>query len=348
MALLNYATKEITIKVVYYGPGLSGKTTNLQYLYSIFDPTTKGKLLSLATEADRTLFFDFLPIELGKIRDFSIRFQLYTVPGQVRYNATRKLVLKGADAVVYIADSQREMREQNIDSLKNMYENLIANNINPDDIPIILQYNKRDLSNILSVEELNRNLNENGKYEYKEAIAIDGTGVEDTFKKITKLVIKGITKKHRIKMQPPEELSKVIEAEIPAGEVTVSKPMPEEPIPTIPIIESSRYESPEFEKPEVIKTPVQAVAEQETAIPQKVIVKEIKEVPVIPMEKLDMIINCINEISQTLKELKGVASRLHLEIKDMKKEQKEMNVLLRDIRNNFENIKTKKSWFSFS
>jgi signal recognition particle receptor subunit beta len=348
MALLNYATKEITIKVVYYGPGLSGKTTNLQYLYSIFDPTTKGKLLSLATEADRTLFFDFLPIELGKIRDFSIRFQLYTVPGQVRYNATRKLVLKGADAVVYVADSQREMREQNIDSLKNMYENLIANNINPDDIPIILQYNKRDLSNILSVEELNKNLNENGKYEYKEAIAIDGTGVEDTFRKITKLVIKGITKKHRIKMQPPEELSEVIEAEMPAGEVTVSKPMPEEPIPTIPIIESSRYESPEFEKPEVIKTPVQAVAEQETAIPQKVIVKEIKEVPVIPIEKLDMIINGINEISQTLKELKSMASGFHLEIKDMKKDQKEMNVLLKDIKTNFKNIKTKKSWFSFS
>jgi signal recognition particle receptor subunit beta len=353
MALFNYATKEITIKIVYYGPGLSGKTTNLQYLHSILDPDTKGKLLSLATEADRTLFFDFLPVELGKIRDFSIRFQLYTVPGQVRYNATRKLVLKGADAVVFIADSQREMREQNIDSLKNMYENLTANNINTDDIPVILQYNKRDLPNILSVEELNKYLNENGKYEYKEAIAIDGTGVEDTFKKITKLVIKGITKRHRIKMQPSEERSKDIEAEIPAGEVTVSKTIPEEPVPTIPIIESSRYESSgfeetKFEKSEIIKEPVQAVAEQETAIPQKVIVKEIKEVPVIPLEKLDMIINGLTEISQTLKELKSVASRLHLEVKDVKKEQKEMNVLIKDIRNNFENIKTKKSWFSFS
>ena len=118
MALFNYATKEITIKIVYYGPGLSGKTTNLQYLHSIFDPSRRGKLLSLATEADRTLFFDFLPIEMGKISDFSLRFQLYTVPGQVRYNATRKLVLKGADAVVFVADSQREMKEQNIESLK--------------------------------------------------------------------------------------------------------------------------------------------------------------------------------------------------------------------------------------
>jgi signal recognition particle receptor subunit beta len=353
MALFNYATKEIIIKVVYYGPGLSGKTTNLQHLHSILDPNTKGKLLSLATEADRTLFFDFLPVELGKIRDFSIRFQLYTVPGQVRYNATRKLVLKGADAVIFVADSQREMREQNVDSLKNMYENLIANSIIPDDIPIILQYNKRDLSNILSVEELNKDLNGNGKYEYNEAIAIDGTGVEDTFKKITKLVITGITKKHRIKIQPPEELSEVIEAEIPEGDEPVIKPILEEPVPTIPIIESSKYESHEFEKttfekPEIIKKPVQAIAEQETAIPQKGIVKEIREVPVIPMEKLDMIINGINEISQTLKELKSVASRLHLEIKDVKKEQKEMNVLLKSIKNIFENIKTKKSWFSFS
>jgi hypothetical protein len=154
-------------------------------------------------------------------------------------------------------------------------------------------------------------------------------------------------------MQPPEELSKVIEAEIPAGEVTVSKPMLEEPVPIIPIIESSRYESPELEKPifeksEIIKEPVQTVAEQETAIPQKVIVKEIKEVPVIPIEKLDMIINGINEISQTLKELKSMASGFHLEIKDMKKDQKEMNVLLKDIKTNFKNIKTKKSWFSFS
>ena len=162
MALFNYASKEITIKIVYYGPGLSGKTTNLQYLHSIFDPSKRGKLISLATEADRTLFFDFLPVEIGKISDFSIRFQLYTVPGQVRYNATRKLVLKGADAVVFVADSQYEMREQNLESIGNMRENLIANNVNPDDIPIILQFNKRDLSNIASVDELNRD-DMNGK-----------------------------------------------------------------------------------------------------------------------------------------------------------------------------------------
>jgi signal recognition particle receptor subunit beta len=206
MALFNYATKEITIKIVYYGPGLSGKTTNLQYLHSVLDPDTKGKLLSLATEADRTLFFDFLPLELGKIREFSIRFQLYTVPGQVRYNATRKLVLRGADAVVFVADSQRDMREQNIESLQNMYENLFANNINPEETPVILQYNKRDLPNILSIDDLNGDLNKNGRYEYTESTALDGIGVENTFQHITKLVLKGIAEKHKVTVSPPEVL----------------------------------------------------------------------------------------------------------------------------------------------
>jgi len=356
MALFNYASKEITIKIVYYGPGLSGKTTNLQYLHSILDPKTKGKLLSLATEADRTLFFDFLPVELGKIRDFSIRFQLYTVPGQVRYDATRKLVLRGADAIVFVVDSQREMREQNIESLNNMHENLIANNINPDDIPLILQYNKRDLSNVLSIDELNKDLNENRKYEYTESIAIDGTGVEDTFQNITKIAIKDIAKRHMIKVQPSEELAEVIEAEIPSEEVSVSKPVPEEPVSAIPIIESTRYEYPEIEKtafetPEVKKEPVQPSVEKEAAPPKEIIVKEIKEVPVISEEKLGMIINGITDISQTLKDLrdlKDVASKLLFEVKEMRKDQKEMNIMLRDMKNNFENMKIKKSWFRFS
>src|SRR4030043_865923 len=187
MSLFNYATKELTIKIVYYGPGLSGKTTNLQYLHSLLDHERRGKLLSLATEADRTLFFDFLPVDLGKIRDFTVRFQLYTVPGQVRYNATRKLVLKGADAIIFVADSQREIREQNIESLKNMRENLIANNINPDDIPLILQYNKRDLPGILSIDEMNKDLNEDIKYEYEESIPLHGLGLLQSFKDINAL-----------------------------------------------------------------------------------------------------------------------------------------------------------------
>ncbi len=202
MALFNYATKEITLKIVYYGPGLSGKTTNIQNLHSVLNSENKGKLLSLSTESDRTLFFDFLPVELGKIKEFSIRFQLYTVPGQVRYNATRKVVLKGADAVVFVADSQRDMRDQNIESFENMRDNLISNNINPDEITVVLQYNKRDLKNLLTIDELNADLNKNSVYNIVEAEAINGKGVKDTFQLITRLVLKDIGRKHKIEIQP--------------------------------------------------------------------------------------------------------------------------------------------------
>ena len=213
MALFNYATKEITLKIVYYGPGLSGKTTNIQNLHSVLNSENKGKLLSLSTESDRTLFFDFLPVELGKIREFSIRFQLYTVPGQVRYNATRKVVLKGADGVVFVADSQRDMKDQNIESFENMKENLISNNINPDEIPIVLQYNKRDLRNILTIDELNADFNKNATYNIIETEAINGKGVKDTFQLITRLVLKDIGKKHKIEIQPVPSKEEVIQEE---------------------------------------------------------------------------------------------------------------------------------------
>jgi len=249
MALFNYATREITIKIVYYGPGLSGKTTNLQFLHSVLNPDTRGKLLSLATEADRTLFFDFLPVELGKINDFSIRFQLYTVPGQVRYNATRKLVLKGADAVVFVADSQREIREQNIDSLINMRENLTANNIDPDDIPVILQYNKRDLPNILSIDELNRDLNEDSRYSFTESVAIDGTGVHITFQQITRLVLNRIAKKHKIHVETPAGFMESTEEE---SSTPVEAHPTVENAPTVqpPIVDPTRYQ--EYEKEQMV------------------------------------------------------------------------------------------------
>jgi signal recognition particle receptor subunit beta len=353
MALFNYATKEITIKIVYYGPGLSGKTTNLQYLHSVFEPGRRGKLLSLATEADRTLFFDFLPVELGKISDFSIRFQLYTVPGQVRYNATRKLVLKGADAVVFVADSQREMREQNIESLKNMRDNLIANNIKPDEIPIILQYNKRDLTNILSVDELNKDLNENRKYEYRESVAINGTGVEDTFQQITKIVIKGIAEKHKIEIQPSEKPAGTVEGKKHFEETETARIFPQQPSPAIPVIETSMYKSSlteetSYQMPEIKNELFQAVMQEEAPAPKEVIIKEIREVPVIPAEKLDKMVNGITEMAQTLKELKNVVSSIYSEIRDVKREQKEINSALRNITNSLENIKTKRSWFRFS
>ena len=145
MSLVNYSTREITSKIVYYGPGRSGKTTNLQYIYGQVPEDRRGRMVSLATETDRTLFFDFLPLDLGTISGFQTRFQLYTVPGQVYYDATRKLVLQGADGVVFVADSQRAQAEENVDSFRNLQVNLLDQGVDPRQIPIVLQYNKRDL-----------------------------------------------------------------------------------------------------------------------------------------------------------------------------------------------------------
>lgn len=342
MALFNYASKEITIKIVYYGPGLSGKTTNLQYLHSIFEPSKRGKLISLATEADRTLFFDFLPVELGKINDFSIRFQLYTVPGQVRYNATRKLVLKGADAVVFVADSQREMREQNLESIRNMRENLIANNINPDEIPIMLQFNKRDLSNIDSVEELNSYLNEQGRYEFKEAVAVNGTGVEDTFRRINQLVIKGIAEKHNITIQPAEEMVEAVVDEKPVAERSAQA------------VDSSSFEPTALgtkqvitESPENVVGSLQTTLETATVRSKEPPARDIKDIQAIPKERLELIISSLQDLSGTFKELKNMLHSLQSEVKELKKDQKEMQTRVKDVTMTINNIKTKKRWFSF-
>ncbi len=221
MALFNYNAKEITLKIVYYGPGFSGKTTNLQHLHSFLPTNSRGKLISLATEADRTLFFDFLPVDIGKIKDFNIRFQLYTVPGQVRYNATRRLVLKGADAVVFVADSQKEMKEQNIESLSNMRENLTVNNIDPDDIPVVFQYNKRDIQNIMTADELNDVLN-NERAPFFEAVASEGKGVQETYKEVTTFLIKHIAEKHKVDIEAPAEI--LSSAPEPSAEPSVPEP----------------------------------------------------------------------------------------------------------------------------
>ena len=159
MAILNYAAREMTAKIVYYGPGLSGKTTSIQYIHAKISPKNKGKLVSLATETDRTLFFDFFPVEFGQIGGFKVKFNFYTVPGQVFYNTTRKLVLKGADGVAFVADSQPGMMEQNLESLENLKENLKAHGIDADTVPFIIQYNKRDIPGALSVEEMRKALN---------------------------------------------------------------------------------------------------------------------------------------------------------------------------------------------
>ena len=192
MSMINYASREINCKLVYYGPGLGGKTTNLEYVYNKVNPETRGKLISLATEQERTLFFDFLPVDLGTIRGFKTRFHLYTVPGQVYYNASRRLILKGVDGLVFVADSQAERMDANIAALENLYENLSDYGYDPVQLPIVLQWNKRDLPSAVPVEELHRQLNPMGLPEY-EAVAVEGTGVFDTLKAVSKLVLKSLS-----------------------------------------------------------------------------------------------------------------------------------------------------------
>jgi signal recognition particle receptor subunit beta len=192
MSMINYASREINCKIVYYGPGLGGKTTNLEYIYEKVAPSTRGKLISLATETERTLFFDFLPVDLGTIRGFKTRFHLYTVPGQVYYNASRKLILKGVDGVVFVADSQVERLDANIEAMHNLYENLAEYGLDPREMPFIVQYNKRDLPNVAPVPELEANLNPTRVPAF-EAVATRGVGVFDTLKAVSKLVIKSLS-----------------------------------------------------------------------------------------------------------------------------------------------------------
>ncbi|HSJ08746.1 MAG TPA: ADP-ribosylation factor-like protein [Longimicrobiales bacterium] len=192
MSMINYASREINCKLVYYGPGLGGKTTNLEYVYNKVSPETRGKLISLATEQERTLFFDFLPVDLGSIRGFKTRFHLYTVPGQVYYNASRRLILKGVDGLVFVADSQAERMDANIAALENLYENLADYGYDPAQLPVVLQWNKRDLPSAVPTAELTRQLNPMGLPEY-EAVAVSGVGVFDTLKAVSKLVLKSLS-----------------------------------------------------------------------------------------------------------------------------------------------------------
>lgn len=222
MSMINYASREINCKIVYYGPGLGGKTTNLEFVYGKVSPDTRGKLISLATETERTLFFDFLPVDLGTIRGFRTRFHLYTVPGQVYYNASRKLILKGVDGVVFVADSQRDRAEANLESMQNLYDNMAAYGYDLTRMPFVIQYNKRDLPNAAPLGELQEMLNPGwevletsrqrplvnpfrqgemlvsqlptGEWVERapefEAVAVSGDGVFDTLKAVSKLVLK--------------------------------------------------------------------------------------------------------------------------------------------------------------
>jgi signal recognition particle receptor subunit beta len=227
MVLFNHATREMTAKIVYYGPGLCGKTTNLMVIFDKLDPKSKGKMLSLATKTDRTLFFDLLPVDIGKVGPFNLKIQLYTVPGQVFYNETRKLVLRGADSVVFVADSQPAMVEANRESFANLLENLEENQIDVNDTPIVIQFNKRDIPGVMPVDQLQEALGFEG-YPYTEAAAIRGDGVMETFKLISK-----ITAKHlfaRLKNSRSEPIRKSTSPSATASPVTPKvsvKPVPE-------------------------------------------------------------------------------------------------------------------------
>src|SRR6476619_795561 len=226
MVLFNHATREMTAKIVYYGPGLCGKTTNLMVIFDKLDPKQKGKMLSLATKTDRTLFFDLLPVDIGKVGNFNLKIQLYTVPGQVFYNETRKLVLKGADSVVFVADSQPSMIESNRESFKNLMDNLEQNQIDVNDTPIVIQFNKRDIPGVLPVEQLQEALGFEG-YPYTEASALKGDGVMETFKLATKITAKHLYNRLQGKSAPFEKKKTAPAAAKPK---TAEKPKPA-PIP---------------------------------------------------------------------------------------------------------------------
>jgi len=202
MVLFNYATKEITAKIVYYGPGLCGKTTNLQFVYDSLPSNNKSKMLSLSTKTDRTLFFDFLPLDLGKIRGMRTKLQLYTVPGQVYYNSTRQLVLKGADGIVFVADSQDFALDANLESLQNLEDNLKRQGVRIREIPLVIQYNKRDLPNAMPAAEMDAEINKLGTPRF-ESVATTGIGVEETLKGITQLVLAHLIKKYGLEGSEP-------------------------------------------------------------------------------------------------------------------------------------------------
>jgi signal recognition particle receptor subunit beta len=244
MVLFNYSTRELTAKIVYYGPGLCGKTTNLQFIHENLPGEVKGKMLSLATKTDRTLFFDFLPIDLGEIRGMKTRVQLYTVPGQVFYNETRKLVLKGADGIVFVADSQETMLGANIESFKNLEENLKAHGMKLAEMPHVIQFNKRDLPKLASIEDLNAAVNKyNGPF--YESVATTGIGVQDTLKAIVKLVLLHLTKKYDPKSIPASERTvplatpvAVVEAPKPQAKAKAKAAPAPEPLRARPVAEA--------------------------------------------------------------------------------------------------------------
>ena len=241
MVVVSYSGKEINAKLVYYGAGLSGKTTNLESIYEAVPDTSRGKMVSMKTQSDRTLFFDLLPLDLGEIMGFRTRFLLYTVPGQVFYNATRKLVLKGADAIVFVADSEVGKMEENKESIENLRANLAEYKINLDDLPWVIQYNKRDLPNLYTCDELNAELNPGARVPFFEAVATQGKGVFETFRGISHLLMQKVTRELHRSPQGAAAAARIA-ARAPAEVQPQRQPEPvhPEPPPASPVIEGRR------------------------------------------------------------------------------------------------------------
>ena len=261
MVMVNHATREMTMKIVYYGPGLCGKTTNLEYIYQTATPEKKGKLLTVATETDRTLFFDFLPMELGTVKAMKLRVQLYTVPGQVFYDATRRIVLRGSDGLVFVADSQNLMMDANVESLENLITNLKLNSLDPETVPLVFQYNKRDLPGASDPSEMDKVLNWRGVPSFT-AVAIKGTGVNETLKKIIELVIRKIHEQDA-SLKPGKPAQKKAEEPaapppLPPQEKAVAESAPAEPEP----VKAEEAEEEQIEMEVVEEEPV----EERTAI----------------------------------------------------------------------------------
>lgn len=281
MVLFNYSTKELTAKVVYYGPGLCGKTTNLQFIHENLPESVRGKMLSLATKTDRTLFFDFLPIDLGEIRGMKTRVQLYTVPGQVFYNETRKLVLKGADGIVFVADSQRQMLRANVESIANLEENLKGHGMRLADMPHVIQFNKRDLPNLSGIEEMNSAINRYNAPFY-ESVATTGIGVQDTLKAIVKLVLLHLTRKYdpkTVSTSPPDR----------AGTAPRVAPLPETAAIPSPAPRTPWSEMPPAPRPVPVAAPPPAAPAASIASPagspSALAHPPIESIPLSPMEE---------------------------------------------------------------
>jgi len=249
MVFFNYATMQMAAKIVYYGPGLCGKTTNLHHIYTKTSPQSRGEMVSLETETDRTLFFDLLPIDVGVIGGFKTRLQLYTVPGQVFYNTTRKLVLKGVDGIVFVADSQKAMLDANVESLSNLRENLAEIGLNLDDIPLVVQLNKRDLPNVASAEEMKMALDPHRRYEHVESVASGGVGVFETLKMISKLTLRTLRRRMTGDESRPQPPARVAQFRVQDNSVTPPSPArtiaATTPIPIVtstPVIETPPFD----------------------------------------------------------------------------------------------------------